>query len=131
MKRGKSYVRNNVRNSQTVRVVRPINGPRRNRVHLASYLSGPVQRHLARFSNVTSLSGRDRKRDIFAPKRAARKAALLQLQEENPRVYKREHSCEKEYSKLNSWRAAQGPGGRVRSRRELANNKRNFKKRDC
>lgn len=40
------------------------------------------------------------------------------------------HDCKKEFSKLNSWRSAQGPG-RKRSRKELRNNKRAFHQRDC
>lgn len=41
-----------------------------------------------------------------------------------------DHKCRKEYSRVLSWRAAQG-SGRKRSKRELVNNFKHFKKHDC
>lgn len=67
---------------------------------------------------------------VHAPKRFDRMARMELLKTVAPDVYKKTHNCRKEFSKLLSWRAAQG-SGRKRSRLELRNSKLNFFKRDC
>lgn len=65
-----------------------------------------------------------------APKRTVRKTKLRIASALFPQVYKKEHSCSTEWRKTLSWRSAQG-AGRKRTSREMQNNKRSFKQKDC
>lgn len=66
------------------------------------------------------------------PRRQERQLKKSFLQKVLPKeVYHKVHDCKKEWSKLLSWRSAQGSGGRRRSRKELKNSKRSFDRKDC
>lgn len=65
-------------------------------------------------------------RDVF-PRRL--KYVLRQIKESPARLL--DHDCRKSYSKLLSWRSAQGAGGRRRTKRELSNNRAQHKIKDC
>lgn len=69
---------------------------------------------------------------LVAPKRFARQVRKEYLRSVvTPVEYKKIHNCKREWSRLLSWRSAQGNGQRKRSERELQKSRLNFKRRDC
>lgn len=67
-----------------------------------------------------------------SPRRKARVQQNMFLKSVLPKeVYEKVHDCKREWSKLLSWRSAQGSGSRRRSRNERQRNKAAFERRDC
>lgn len=69
---------------------------------------------------------------VDAPNRAIRKYERMAIKAVAPRMYEKFHNCKREWSRLLSWRSSvSGNSKKVRSQRELVNNKKAFKRRDC